>query len=323
MPVHPDIAPMLKAMNAGMAAIVQASVEQIGLLRQGPVAPPAARTPVARVEDRRIPGPAGELTVRIYRPQADGLHPLVLFFHGGGFVLCGLDSHDELCRGLCRETQAVVVSVDYRLAPESPYPAAADDCYAALVWAVAHAHSLGADATRVAVAGDSAGGNLAAVTALRARDLKHPVLRHQCLIYPPTDARCDTPSYEQHAHGYFLSAESMRWFWSQYLQDMARADAPYVSPLRAPDLSGLPPALVITAEYDPLRDEGERYAQALAAAGVATQLHRYDGMIHGFCSLPVRLDDADHALRLVSRHLREALASREPGPNGPCTVTSP
>ena len=309
MPLHPQVIPILDALNANMAAIPQVPVEQIGLLRQGPMAPPPAQpTPVARVEDRAIPGPAGDLRVRIYWPEASGPRPLVVFFHGGGFVLCSLDTHDELARGFCREAEAVVVSVDYRLAPENPYPAAADDCYAALVWAVANAESLGADPARVAVAGDSAGGNLAAVTALRARDLGGPALRHQCLIYPVTDSRCDTPSFAENADGYFLSAEAMRWFWSHYLQDAARGDEPYASPLRAPDLSGLPPTLVITAEYDPLRDEGERYAAALAAAGVVTELRRYDGMIHGFVTLAVPLEDGGHALRLASRHLREALA---------------
>jgi acetyl esterase len=309
MPLHPAAIPVLDAMNANMAAIPQVPVEQIPLLRQGPLAPPPATpTPVARVEDRHIPGPAGDMTVRIYWPEAGSPAPLVVFFHGGGFVLCSLDSHDELCRALCREAGVVLVSVDYRLAPEAPYPAAADDCYAALAWAVSNAAELGADPTRVAVAGDSAGGNLAAVTALRARDLGGPALRHQCLIYPVTDCRFDTPSYIENAEGYFLTAEAMRWFWSHYLQDMGRAAEPYASPLRAPSLAGLPPALVITAEYDPLRDEGEHYAQALSAAGVSTTLRRYDGMIHGFVTLAEIFEDGLAARSLAASHLREALA---------------
>ncbi len=309
MPLHPSVIPVLEAMNGNMAAIPQVPVEQIPLLRQGPLAPPPPNpTPVARVEDRHIPGPAGEMLVRIYWPEGGGPAPLVVFYHGGGFVLCSLDSHDELARALCREAGAVVVSVDYRLAPEAPYPAAADDCYAALVWAVGHATELGADPGRVAVAGDSAGGNLAAVTALRARDLGGPALRHQCLIYPVTDCRFDTPSYRDNAEGYFLTAEAMRWFWSHYMQDMGRAAEPYASPLRAPSLAGLPPALVITAEYDPLRDEGEHYAQALSAAGVPTTLKRYDGMIHGFVSMAVIFEDGREAQSLAARHLREAFA---------------
>ena len=309
MPLHPSVIPVLEAMNANMAAIPQVPVEQIPLLRQGPMAPPpAVPTPVARIEERMIPGPAGEMLVRIYWPESTGPLPLVVFFHGGGFVLCSLDTHDELARGLCHGSGAVVVSVDYRLAPEAPYPAAADDCYAALVWAVSHAAELGADGARVAVAGDSAGGNLAAVTALRARDLGGPALRHQCLIYPVTDCRFDTPSYIENADGYFLTAESMRWFWSHYLQDMGRAAEPYASPLRAPSLAGLAPALVITAEYDPLLDEGEHYAQALLAAGVPTTLKRYDGMIHGFVSMAEIFEDGRAAQSLAGRHLREALA---------------
>lgn len=248
------------------------------------------------------------MLVRIYWPETTGPAPLVVFFHGGGFVLCSLDTHDELARGLCQGAGAVVVSADYRLAPEAPYPAAPDDCYAALVWAVAHAAELGADGARVAVAGDSAGGNLAAVTALRARDLGGPALRHQCLIYPVTDCRFDTPSYIENAEGYFLTTESMRWFWSHYLQDMGLATEPYASPLRAPSLSGLPPALVITAEYDPLRDDGERYAQALAAAGVPTTLRRYDGMIHGFVTMAEIFEDGRAALSLATEQLRTALA---------------
>ena len=309
MPLHPSAIPVLDAMNANMSAIPQVPVEQIPLLRQGPMAPPpAVPTPVARVEERMIPGPAGEMLVRIYWPEAAAPAPLVVFFHGGGFVLCSLDTHDELARGLCQGAGAVVVSVDYRLAPEAPYPAAADDCYAALVWAVAHASELGADGARVAVAGDSAGGNLAAVTALRARDLGGPALRHQCLIYPVTDCRFDTPSYIENAEGYFLTAESMRWFWSHYLQDMGRAAEPYASPLRAPSLAGLPPTLVITAEYDPLRDEGEHYASALSAAGVPTTLRRYDGMIHGFVTMAEIFEDGRAALSLAGEQLREALA---------------
>jgi acetyl esterase len=248
------------------------------------------------------------MLVRIYWPEGRSPAPLVVFFHGGGFVLCSLDTHDELCRALCRESGAVLVSVDYRLAPEAPYPAAADDCYAALAWAVSHAAELGADPTRVAVAGDSAGGNLAAATALRARDLGGPALRHQCLIYPVTDCRFDTPSYIENAEGYFLTAETMRWFWSHYLQDMGRAAEPYASPLRAPSLAGLPPALVITAEYDPLRDEGEHYAQALSAAGVPTTFRRYDGMIHGFVTLAEVFEDGRAARSFAASELRAALS---------------
>jgi acetyl esterase len=307
MPLHPNVIPVLEAMNANMASLPDVPVGEIAMLREQPVMPPAGTpTPVARVEDRRIPGPAGELPVRIYWPEASGVRPLIVFFHGGGFVLCSLETHDEVCRALCRDTEAVVVSVDYRLAPESKYPAAADDCYAALVWGAANAASLGADPARVAVAGDSAGGNLAAVTALRARDLGTPALCHQALIYPATSADFDSVSFRENGEGYFLTADAMRWFWSHYLADAAQAAEPYACPIKAGSLAGLPPATVVTAEYDPLRDEAEDYARALAAAGVATELRRYAGMIHGFVSMAEIFEDGRDAQLLVARGLRKA-----------------
>ena len=307
MPLHPSAIPVLEAMNANMAALPEVPVGEIAMLREQPVMPPAGTpTPVARVEDRRVPGPAGEIPVRVYWPEASGVRPLIVFFHGGGFVLCSLETHDELCRALCRDTEAVVVSVDYRLAPENKYPAAADDCYAALAWGAANAASLGADPARVAVAGDSAGGNLAAVTALRARDLGTPLLCHQALIYPATTCDFDSVSYRENGEGYFLTAEAMRWFWSHYLADMTQAAEPYACPARAASLAGLPPATVVTAEYDPLRDEGEDYARALAAAGVPTELRRYDGMIHGFVSMAEIFEDGRDAQLLVARGLRSA-----------------
>ena len=270
--------------------------------------PPANPTPVGRVEDRRIPGPAGEIPVRIYTPEGGGPFPLVAFFHGGGFVLCSLETHDELCRAMCRDAGAVVVSVDYRLAPEAKYPAAADDCYAATVWCAAHAAELGADPARLAVAGDSAGGNLAAVTALRARDLRAPQIRHQVLIYPVTQSECDTPSYRENAQGYGLTVEAMRWFWAHYLESPAQGREPYASPAHAGNFAGLPPATVITAQYDPLRDEGEDYAAQLRAAGVPVLLKRYDGMIHGFVSMADMLDDGRAAQLLVAEQLKAAFA---------------
>lgn len=311
MPLHPNAVVVLEIMNASMADLPNVPVGEIAMLREQPMMPPVANpTRVARVEDRRIPGPAGDLPVRIYWPEASGTRPLIVFFHGGGFVLCSLETHDELCRALCRDTEAVVVSVDYRLAPESKYPAAADDCYAALAWAAANAASLGADPARVAVAGDSAGGNLAAVTALRARDLGTPVLCHQALIYPATTCDFDSPSYRENGEGYFLTAGAMRWFWSHYLPDMAQANEPYACPAKAASLAGLAPATVVTAEYDPLRDEGEDYGRALAAAGVPTEIRRFDGMIHGFVSMSDVFPDGREAQLLVARGLREAFYER-------------
>jgi acetyl esterase len=307
MPLHPQVLPMIELLNQSMAGLPATDVMEISTMREVSLAPPALNpTPVGRVEDRRIPGPAGEIPVRIYTPEGSGPFPLIAFFHGGGFVLCSLETHDELCRAMCRDAGAVVVSVDYRLAPEAKYPAAADDCYAATAWCAAHAAELGADAARLVVAGDSAGGNLAAVTALRARDLGAPHIRHQVLIYPATHCDFDTPSYRENAQGYFLTADAMRWFWAHYLENPAQASEPYACPAHAADLKGLPPATVITAEYDPLRDEGEDYAAQLRAAGVPVLLKRYDGMIHGFVSMGDVFDDARAAQRLIAEQLRAA-----------------
>ena len=307
MPLHPQVLPMIELLNQSMAGLPATDVMEISTMREVSLAPPPLNpTPVGRVEDRRIPGPAGEIPVRIYTPEGSGPFPLIAFFHGGGFVLCSLETHDELCRAMCRDAGAVVVSVDYRLAPEAKYPAAADDCYAATAWCAAHAAELGADAARLVVAGDSAGGNLAAVTALRARDLGAPRIRHQVLIYPATHCDFDTPSYRENAQGYFLTADAMRWFWAHYLEHPAQASEPYACPAHAADLRGLPPATVITAEYDPLRDEGEDYATQLRAAGVPVVQKRNDGMIHGFVSMGDVFDDARAAQRLIAEQLRAA-----------------
>jgi acetyl esterase len=259
---------------------------------------------VAHVEDRSIPGPAGTIPARLYRPAGDAL-PLLVYFHGGGWVLGGLASHDAVCRALANAAGCAVLAVDYRLAPEHRYPAAADDCYAATVWAVANARTLGADPARVAIGGDSAGGNLTAVTALRARDQGTPPLRFQLLIYPVTDHGFDTASYRDNAEGYLLTHGDMVWFWNHYLGDGDGAE-PYASPLRATDLRGLPPALVITAGFDPLRDEGEAYAKRMQDAGVPVTLTRYDGMIHGFFGMGAQLDKAKAAVDEAARALRAA-----------------
>lgn len=261
---------------------------------------------VAAVEDRVIPGPAGDLPVRIYIPDAPAPRPVMAFFHGGGFVICSVDTHDGLARRLANATGAVVVSVDYRLAPEDHCPAAADDCYAATVWTHEYAAELGGDPARLVIAGDSAGGNLAAVVAQMARDRGGPPITLQALIYPVIDAACDSPSYTENAEGYFLDAAGMRWFWDHYLGPDGDGAHPHASPIRASDFTGLPPAVVVTAEYDPLRDEGEAYAEALAAAGIAVTQRRYDGMIHGFASMPMLFPEAEDAVALVAEATRRA-----------------
>ena len=244
--------------------------------------------PMAAVEDRVVPGPAGELVVRIYRPNgltfgAPG--PGVVFFHGGGWVIMDLDTHDRVARRIADDVGCVVVSVDYRLAPEHKFPAAAQDCYAATRWVADHAGELGVDPARLAVAGDSAGGNLAAVVALMARDRGGPALAFQLLIYPVTGTPWDgRASYHENGENYVLTTASMEWFTNHYAGTDADHRDPYLAPLNAPDVSGLAPAHVITAEFDPLRDEGEAYAARLIGAGVPTTVTRYEGQLHGFFS---------------------------------------
>jgi acetyl esterase len=259
---------------------------------------PGLRKPeVASVVNRDMQGSGGSMGLRIYTPLGEGPFPLMVFFHGSGFVVCDLDTHDGMCRNLCAGTGCVVVSVDYRLAPEAKFPAAPDDCLAATRWAVANAAALGADPGRVLVAGDSAGGNLAAVTALRLRDEGGPRLLGQVLLYPVTDYYDPgTPSMVENAEGYGLTRQGMIWFWDHYLADPSDAANPHASPLRATDLRDLPPALVVTAQYDPLRDEAEYYAERLRQAGVPTQMKRWDGMNHGFLFWPGVVDRAGAAM---------------------------
>jgi acetyl esterase len=309
MPLDPQMEAVLAA--ASDAPEVDFWQLEPALVRQGfgSVGPEATPPAVANVENRTIPGPGGELPVRIYTPDAPGPLPLVLFFHGGGFVLCDLDSHDALARMLCNGAGAVVVSVDYRLAPEAKFPAAPEDCYAATAWATENAASIGADGSRVAVAGDSAGGNLAAVVAQMAKQRGGPALCHQALFYPVTANDFTTGSYESNAEGYFLTQDMMRWFWHHYLENEDDARNPNASPLLAEDLSGLPPATVVTAEFDPLRDEGEAYARRLDEAGVPTQLVRYDGVIHGFVSMYEIVDKGREAIELGCKRICESFGN--------------
>lgn len=242
--------------------------------------------PVAAVRELAIEGATGPLRARHYVPDAPGgPHPLVVFFHGGGFVVCDLDTHDPACRLLCREARAHVLAIDYRLAPEHPFPAAVDDALAAFRWAVANASGLGADPRRVAVAGDSAGGNLAAVTAIQASRDGGPAPVMQLLIYPSADRTTMRPSREHFADGFFLTEAERRWYDAHYMSGEAERSDWRHSPLLAPDLSGLPPAVVVTAAFDPLRDEGEAYARALESAGNRVTLQRVAGQVHGFINM--------------------------------------
>lgn len=238
------------------------------------------------VRDLSVPGPAGSIRARHYSPvNAVGSEPLLVFFHGGGFVVGDLETHDGLCRLMCRDAAVHVLAVDYRLAPESKAPAAVEDCYAAYQWALEHAGELGADASRVAVGGDSAGGNLAAVVSQLARrdDVRAPAL--QLLFYPVVDFAAETRSKTLFADGYFLTKKDMDWFRENYLSGAAiDVSDPRISPLLADDLSGLPPTMVVTGGFDPLRDEGDRYADALAAAGVVVDHRRFGSLVHGFAN---------------------------------------
>ncbi|HZU91771.1 MAG TPA: alpha/beta hydrolase [Stellaceae bacterium] len=282
MPLDPQIRALLDK-GAGVPATHTLPVAAARAQYEARIALMAPAADIAGVREETIDGPGGPLRIRLYTPHGTGHFPLLVFFHGSGFVLCSLDTHDGMCRNLCAGARCLVASVDYRLAPEHKFPAGIEDCLRATRWAAAHAAALNADATHIAVAGDSAGGNMAAVTALRVRDEGGPVLCGQLLLYPVTDYHTPgTPSYEQNAEGYGLTRDTMKWFWAHYLNDASEGAHPHAAPLRAPDLSGLPPALVVTAEYDPLRDEGEAYAEKLKAAGVPTTLRRYDGVNHGF-----------------------------------------
>ncbi|HEU0197162.1 MAG TPA: alpha/beta hydrolase [Nevskiaceae bacterium] len=265
---------------------------------------------VARIENREIPGPGGVLAIRVYVPRTDPGKPLpvTVYFHGGGFVACNLDTHDNVCRCLAQRARCIVVSVDYRLAPETPFPGPVEDALAALNWVHDHAAELGGDASRIAVAGDSAGGNLAAVAALQSRGTAAAPC-HQLLLYPVTDCHSDTASYHAFGQGYFLTAEMMQWFHRLYLPEPAMANDPRASPLKAKDLAGVAPATIFTGEYDPLRDEGEAYAHALAAAGVSTTLRRWPGQIHGFASMLGAIPAADAAMSAGARALRIAFSA--------------
>jgi acetyl esterase len=271
--------------------------------------PRAPGPEVAKVEDRQIPGPGVEIPVRIYTPFGPGPFPVLVWFHGGGWVIGDLDGADGTARHLTVGAGCVTVSVDYRLAPETKFPGAADDCYAATVWAARHAARLNGDPSRIAVGGDSAGGNLAAAVSLMARDRGLPPLLFQLLVYPVTERDFATDSYQRCADGYLLSRDSMKWYWDHYLSAPADAANPYAAPMQAKDVRNLPAALVITAEYDPLCDEGEAYAQRLKEAGVPTTCSRYDGMIHGFFGMSAVLDKGKQAIDEASRSLLRAFTN--------------
>jgi len=303
MPMDPETKAVMELLDA-----VYPRVEEHGAqaVRDSLALVPRPEPPeIAHVEDRLIPGPDCEVPVRLYRP-GEGIRPGIVFIHGGGWAICNLDTHDWTCRQLANATGAVVVSVDYRLAPEHCFPAALDDAYAGTAWTYAEADLIGIDHHRLAVVGDSAGGNLAAAVTLMARDREGPPLRFQVLVYPVTNCAFDTVSYQENGTGYFLTKSSMEWYWRAYLGENGDRTNPYAAPLQAADLSSLPPALVITAEFDPLRDEGEAYGRRLEEAGVPTKIRRYDGMFHGFFSMGALLPAAQEAEAEAAAALRAA-----------------
>lgn len=263
--------------------------------------------PVDAIEDYPADVPPGRVPVRIYRPRTNAALPGLIYLHGGGWMMGSIETHDAFCRSLCLRADVAIASVDYRLSPEHKFPAGLEDCYATSCWLVENANRLSLRPERIAVGGDSAGGNLAAAVALLARQRGTPQLRFQLLIYPVLDFRFDTPSYRENAVGFHLTREDMIWSWRQYLANELDGYTPLASPLREDDLARLPPAMVVTAEYDPLRDEGEAYAARLAEAGVEVTCRRYDGMIHGFVRRTNQLNQARIALDEIASVLKNTL----------------
>ena len=299
-------------------------IEKNGLPPTHTLAPPAARQmyrerrfysqpappEVAQVRDLVASGPHGDIPLRLYRPlgsAADETLPVLVYYHGGGWVIGDLDTHDTLCRELANGARCCVVAVDYRMSPEQRFPVAVDDCVAATYWVRREAASLGIDAARLAVGGDSAGGNLAAVVAIVARDAGDLPVAYQLLIYPATDQRRGAPSHTSNGQGYLLTTDSMKYFHDHYLPDAARDLDWRASPLLHADLSKLPPALVLTAGYDPLRDEGMQYAERLTDAGSQATYVCFDRQIHGFITMGRVLDEANSAVALCAAELRRAL----------------
>jgi acetyl esterase len=310
MPLHPQVEEFRKKrIVLNLAPNSEVSPEQARAnSRTWRSAIPADLEPVGKISDRTIPGPESELPIRIYRPDSPGPHPLLMLFHGGGWLIGDLDHEDPSARRMCNQVNAVVVSIDYRLAPETRFPGAPEDCYAGLLWAVENIDQLGIDATNIAVTGTSAGGNLAAAVAQMARDRGGPTIKHQTLFCPVIDYDFDRPSYTAHSDSFALTEDSMRFFWKQYLGTNAESNGhnPYASPIRAESLAGLPDATIITPEFDPLIDEAVDYANALKQAGVDVTYTQYEGMAHAFNELIGIFDAARVAVDEASARIRSS-----------------
>jgi acetyl esterase len=311
MPLDPQVRAMREQRAAAQATplyamtVEQARAEDLRSVQEAGGEPEQ----VAEVVDDTVPGPAGPLPIRVYRAADRRPAPVLVYFFGGGWTLGTIDTSDGICRALTNAVGCTTISVGYRLAPEHRFPAAIEDCYAGTSWIAAHADEFGVDAARIAVGGDSAGGNLAAGVTLLARQRGGPGITHQLLVYPNTDYLSDTPSIRENNDPLLFNSTSVDWYWRNYLNSPEDGANPLVSPLRAPDLTGLPAATVITAEYDPLRDQGELYAERLRAAGVPVESTRYEGMVHGFFAMSGVLDGGRRAVAQAARSLRDAFAA--------------
>ena len=321
MPLDPDVKAALdKKAAAGGPAQHEVDPKELRARQEGLQRLPGPE--VAAVSDHAVPGPHGDVPVRVYvpiiphpnpLPEGEGNReplPVCMWFHGGGWIYGSVDSNDATCRALANAAGAIVVSVDYRLAPENKFPVPFDDSYVATAWAAENAASFGGDPSRLAVAGMSAGGNLAATIALRARDEGGPALVHQSLIYPVLDRDFERPSYAENGSAYYnLPLEMVQYCWDSYLSSEADGTNPYAKPMAAEDVSGLPSAFVLTVQYDPLRDEGEAYAERLRAAGVPAEVSRYDGVVHGFFNMGIPFARTSEAVDEVAADLRKAFGT--------------
>ena len=306
MPLHPEYEAMLKTLAAtpGPALSDMPVPDARAMYRM--MRPAAPDLEVGKVEDRALPGPDGAIPVRIYTPKGSGPFPILINFHGGGWVIGDLETADAISREFCQRVGCIVVSVDYRLAPEHRFPAAVDDSYAATRWVADNAAALKGDAKRIAVTGESAGGNLAAVVCHMARDRNGPAIAYQLLAYPVTDADYGTASYRTNADGYLLTRAGMEWFWDTYCPNASDRKNPLATPLNAKSFAKLPPALIMTAEFDPLRDEGNAYAGKLRAAGVPVEYVAFDGLIHDFLAMSRQLSAVKPAMDTAVAGLRNA-----------------
>ncbi|MBV1878065.1 MAG: alpha/beta hydrolase [Pseudomonadales bacterium] len=308
MPLDPTLAVILKqSADAGVPGLHELSPEE-GRAMYRAMNKGANKVAIAEVENLSAAG----VKVRLYRPEAksaDLKQPCLIYFHGGGWVIGDLDTHDAPCRLIAQQTNCVVIAVDYRLAPEHPFPTPLDDCFAATQWVFENAEQLAIDPSKIAVGGDSAGGNLAAAVCLKSKLADRLKICHQLLIYPVTDAAMNSQSYIDNATGYMLTKDSMAYFWDHYT-NMDQRNDPLASPLRASDLSNLPTATILTAEFDPLRDEAEAYAAKLTAAGTTTLMKRYDGLVHGFLGMIDVLDSARESIDLMASQLNKAFSGQ-------------